>query len=196
MMASFEARFRLPEISEAARLVAEFRTSPLSDALQRYSEQAASIQRAMEAMRTPWLDAQEAMRSIIGFTELQCIGRALSSMPSFDARLVTALRFDLGDWCDHITWPEGIFTDLAARSEFYAGLGFDPALTDFPAPAFEESLHIAGLRREPPPLVVQYGARCRRQTTTQKKSGWFGPIWRMTGCCGWKPNCVGLSTTR
>jgi DNA-binding phage protein len=157
-MAEFVARFRLPEISEAARLMAEFKASPLSDALQRYSEQTTSIQRAMEAMRTPWLDAEEAMRSIGGFAELQGMGRALSSMPTFDTRLVSALRVDLGDWRDRITWPETILTDLAARSEFYVGLGFDPALTDFPAPAFQQSLDLAGLRREPPPLMDQYSA--------------------------------------
>lgn len=158
VMAEFEARFRLPEVIEGARLIAEFKASPLSEVLQRYSEQASSIQRAMAAMREPWLDAQEAMRSIGGFAALQGIGRALSSMPTFDERLVTALRVDLGDWRDRITWPENIFTDLAARSEFYVDLGFDPTLTDFPALAFEQSLDIAALRREPPPLVDQYEA--------------------------------------
>jgi len=44
-----------------------------------------------------------------------------------------------------------------ARSDFYISLGFDQALTDFPAPAFEQSVDIAGLRREPPSLVDRYG---------------------------------------
>ncbi len=157
MMVDFEARFRLPEVMESARLVAEFQVNPLSETLQRYAQQASSIQRAMEAMRTPWLDAQKAMRSMGGFAKLQGIGHALSNIPTFDDRLITALRVDLGDWRDRITWPENILTDITARSEFYLGLGFDPALTDCPAPAFEQSLDIAGLRQEPPPLVDRYG---------------------------------------
>lgn len=157
-MTSFEARFRLPEMTEAARLISEFRTSPLSESLARYAEQTSSLQRAMESMHTPWLDAHESMRSMAGFAELQGIGRALGSMPSFGDSLASALRIDLGDWRDPITWRTEIFTDLAARSDFYVSLGFDQALTDLPARAFEQSLRIAGLRRQPPPLVDRYGA--------------------------------------
>lgn len=157
-VAGFEARFRLPEITEAARLMMEFRTPQLSESLARYAEQTSSLQRAMESMRTPWLDAQEEMRSLAGFAELQGIGRGLVSMPSFGDSLASSLRVDLGDWRDPIAWRPEIFTDLAERSDFYVSLGFDQALTDFPAPAFEQSLDIAGLRREPPPLVDRYGA--------------------------------------
>lgn len=62
----------------------------------------------------------------------------------------------LGDWRDTITWPPKIFTDLAARADFYVGLGFNAALTDFPLPAFEQSLDIAGLRRDLPPAIEGY----------------------------------------
>jgi hypothetical protein len=64
----------------------------------------------------------------------------------------------LGDWRDPITWPVAVFDDLTARSELYAGLGFNAELTDLPAPAFRETVTIARLRREPPPLVRAYGA--------------------------------------
>lgn len=75
------------------------------------------------------------------------------SLPS-----TTALRVGLGDWRETISWPKDIFTDLAVRSDFYAGLGFNHALTDFPGPAFEQSLDIAGLLRDPPPIIALYGA--------------------------------------
>ena len=157
-MADFEARFHLPEMTEIERLIAEFRNSPLSQALSQYAELPSSLQRAIESMRTPWLDAQEAMRSIAGFAELQGIGHVLKNMSAFSESLTAALRIDLGDWRDPITWRPELFTDLVARSDFYASLGFNQALTDFPAPAFQQSLDIAGLRREPPPLVARYGA--------------------------------------
>ncbi len=88
--------------------------------------------------------------------ELQCIGHALMTRPAFDAPLADALRVDLGDWRDKISWPANIFTDPLARTSFYLKRGFDPALTAFPPEAFEESVSIAGLKELPPPLVQDY----------------------------------------
>jgi len=153
---AFQDRFRLPEMHEAARLLTEFHESSASEMLTRYALQEGSLQQAMESMRTPWLDAHEAMKSMAGFAEIQGIGHALRSMPAFDESLAAALRPELGDWRDTITWPQEIFTNLAARADFYVDLGFNAALTNFPPPAFEQSLDIAGLRRELPPLVEGY----------------------------------------
>lgn len=158
LMADFQGRFRMPEIPEIARLMTEFRTSPLSDALTKFSLHSSAVQRAMESMSRPWLDIQENMRSLASFAELQGIGYALQNMPTFGENLSTALRLDLGDWRDPITWRPDVLADMEARSEFYVGLGFNRALTDFPVPAFQESLGIAGLRREPPSLIDLFGA--------------------------------------
>jgi hypothetical protein len=125
----------------------------------------------MESMCTPWLDAQKAMHSMAGFAELQGIGRALVSMPSFGDSLTSALRIDLGDWRDPIAWRPEIFTDLAARSDFYVSLGFDRALTDFPAPAFAQSLDIAGLRRDPLPLIDRYAGPVPQAKDDDKENG-------------------------
>jgi len=157
MMQEFKARFALPEVSSAMKLMQEFQQSPFAGVMKRYAEQASEIQRAMEAMRTPWLDAQQALKSVAGFAEIQGIGGMITRMPSFGDQVSDALRVDLGDWRDKITWPALVLTDLGARAEFYVGLGFDPSLTDFPASAFQETTEIAGLRREPPPLVDAYG---------------------------------------
>jgi hypothetical protein len=155
-VAAFEARFRLPEMTEIGRLMAEYKASPISEALAIHAAEDARLQRAMENMRTPWLDSQKAMNSIAGIAQLQGIGHALRSMPAFDENLTAALRIDLGDWRDPIAWPKEMFTDLAVRSDFYASLGFNQALTDFPMPAFEQGLDLAGLRPQPPPLVDRY----------------------------------------
>jgi len=88
---------------------------------------------------------------------MQGIGQALRMMSGFDDQLSATLRLNLGDWRDTITWQPEIFTDLQARSNFYVDRGFNPALTDYPLPAFEQGLDIAGLRDEPPPLVALYG---------------------------------------
>ena len=143
-MEGYQARFKLPEIAETARLLA-------TNVIARYAEESSSLKRAMESMRTPWLDIQETMRSVAGFAEIQHIGHALRTLPAFDENLSATLRVDLGDWRDPIAWRPEIITDLATRSDFYVSLGFNPELTDFPLPAFEQSLDIAGLPRELPP---------------------------------------------
>jgi hypothetical protein len=154
-MADLQPRFCLPEIAEAARLVADFRKNPVSEFLMTYSQQNADLQRAIDSMRTPWLDAHNAIRSMAGFAELQGIGDVLRKMPGFGDNLTAALRVNLGDWRDPITWRPEILIDLAVRSDFYASLGFNRALTDFPEPAFHESLDISGLRH-PPELIDLY----------------------------------------
>lgn len=161
-MAEFTARFQLPGVDAIVSLTTQFRESPLANVLARYSEGASNLQRAMEAMRTPWLDAINSMRSVGSFAEIQGIGRILERLPTFDEQVATVLRKGLGDWRDPISWPTRIFTDLTARTDFYMDLGFDPSLTDFPAPAFEETVTIAGLRRSPPPLVQAYGLPVRQ----------------------------------
>jgi hypothetical protein len=171
VMDGFHAHFRMPEMTETARLIEACRANSILGTLARYAGQETSLQRAIESMRTPWLDVQEALRSMASFAELQGIGHALGSMPAFGDSLSSALRIDLGDWRDPITWQPEIFTDLAARADFYVSLGFDQALTNFPAPAFEQSLHIAGLRREPPPFVDRYGAPVPRSDDNDEEEG-------------------------
>src|SRR5205085_2337469 len=77
--------------------------------------------------------------------------------PSFSIKFTDSLRVDLGDWRDPIKWPEKIFTDPVARTQFYVERGLNTELTDFPETAFRESLSIAGVTREPPTLVEHYG---------------------------------------
>jgi Swt1-like HEPN len=160
-MEVFQNRFRLPEMQEAERLLTQFRENSPFEELTRYSAQESSLRQAIESMSTPWLDVHEAMKSMEGFVEIQGIGHALRNMPAFDQDFAATLRLDLGDWRDTISWPPEIFTDLSARSKFYVGLGFNAALTDFPLPAFEQSLDIAGLRRDLPPMVEGYGPPVR-----------------------------------
>ena len=144
-----EKRFCLPKIDEATKLLCEFNNSGLANAIRRNKAQATEIQQAMEAMRVPWLNMEDKLRSIDGFVKLQDIGHALRTMPTFDPRLTSALRTDLGDWREEISWPSEIFTNPVARSSFYAKRGLDPTLTAFPANAFEQVIDIADLKVAP-----------------------------------------------
>jgi hypothetical protein len=107
-------------------------------------------------MRAPWLDAQNTLRSMGGFVELQRIGLSLSNLPSFNSDLTERLRLNLGDWRAVIEWPRDIFTDVAVRTAFYESRGLDLRLTDFPAAAFEQGAALAGLTASPPALLELY----------------------------------------
>ena len=128
-------RFRLPEVSEAMRL--------LHESINR--KWTIELQNAMEAMSAPWLDIANEVRSINGFAGLQGIGAALRTMPAFDSKLVDSLRLDLGDWSEEVTWPTGIFADPPSRTAFYAERGLNLDLTAFPNNAFEQIISNVGL---------------------------------------------------
>lgn len=145
MLAEIEKRFRLPELGEAARVFQEMHNTGIASILKRYHEETSGIQSALEAMQSPWLDRQNIARSFEGLSGLQSIGHALNSSPSFDEKLTETLRVDLGDWRPNISWPEDIFIDPLARSEFYTARGFNTALTTFPSDAFEEGIELAKL---------------------------------------------------
>ena len=141
-----ESRFRLPEFAEAMRLAEPIQAS-IAASLAQYAVRVPDLQIAVASMQTPWLDVLKEVRSIKAFAELQGIGEAVRSLPPFDENLAGMLRANLGDFRERITWRPEVLADLQVRSDFYASLGFDRALTNFPLPAFEESLQIAGLGR-------------------------------------------------
>ncbi|MBO6827857.1 MAG: hypothetical protein JJ879_16785 [Sneathiella sp.] len=50
----FNTQFTLPEVPAAVKLTQEFQQSPAVEAIARYAIRVDEIQRAMEAMHTPW----------------------------------------------------------------------------------------------------------------------------------------------
>lgn len=152
LAAEFAAQFRLPEMNESMRLMAQI-AREAQESLAPLRAQSAQIVAAMESMRQPWLDMHNAIESARGFAGLQSIGASLAELGAFDDSLSATLREHIGDWRDEIVWPEGIADDIGLRSAFYEERGLDPALTDFPAPSFEEAVTIARLRTPLPRII-------------------------------------------
>jgi hypothetical protein len=145
-------------------------------ALRRLDDETAGVCEALAAMRAPWLDAQNTLRSMGGFVELQRIGLSLSNLPSFNSDLTERLRLNFGDWRAAIEWPRDIFTDVAVRTAFYESRGLDLRLTDFPAAAFEQGAALAGLTASPPALLelcrtLRYARRSRSSARDGGRSG-------------------------
>lgn len=144
----FTERFRLPD--EALKAVQLNLVHPdITKILSRYHLDGGNIGLAIAAMKSPWLDLHNQLGSLAAMTELHGIGHALATMPSFDDHLTVALRAELGDWRGPLLLNFSKLLDPTARSEFYISRGFDPALTDFPIPAFRSGLVSAGLYEQP-----------------------------------------------
>lgn len=148
LLKSHDAMFRFPQASEAARLLASYQAGAVAVFAQQHAKDALDRQRFLEAITTPWINSAEAARSASAILELQGMGNALRMTKGFDLELTAALRLDLGDWRDKITFPESVFIDPVARTDFYVTRGFNSALTDFPEAAFYQSLELAGLDGE------------------------------------------------
>lgn len=157
LTATYEAQFRMPALDEINRTMALYRDGPIARLLAQRMDGASAMSRAIQSMRVAWVDPADPLRSLGGLSGLQAIGQAVNAMPAFNDELSSLLRGQLGDWRERISWPDGIFDDIVERSAFYEAQGLNPALTEFPAPAFAEALERAELPRAPPTLVDLYG---------------------------------------
>jgi hypothetical protein len=145
LLKSHEAMFRLPLGYEAAHLLSSYQVGAVAEFAQRQAKDVFDRQHVLHAITTPWLHKVDAARSVTAILELQELGNALRTTKGFDLELTAALRLDLGDWRDKITFPEQTFIDPVVRTEFYVARGFNTALTDFPEEAFHQGIHLAGL---------------------------------------------------
>jgi hypothetical protein len=144
-----ERMFRLPDVDEVGRLAREaLNSAALAQSMFGSAAAIGMIQAAMVDMQHPWLNIEYADRSARAFAEILAIGRSVGERPPFEAGLVNALRPGLGDWRDLATPAPDLLVNPFFRIDLYHKRGFDPALTDFTVPAFEESVRAAGLRQQ------------------------------------------------
>jgi Swt1-like HEPN len=155
--AKYRSSFCLPDNNAVSLLLQEYKASSITALAGLPSDYLATVQNTIASMNAPWLDSSLAQQSMAGFVEMQGIGAALKSGYAFQSDFTTALRVDLGDWRDPITWHPDTFADSFIRVELYVERGLQPSLIDFPEEAFEESIEKAGLKSNPPPLEALFG---------------------------------------
>jgi hypothetical protein len=180
LLKSHEDMFRLPQASETTRLLASYQVGAVAEFAKLHTKDTINRQRFLEAISTPWVNSVEAARSVTAILELQGMGNALRTIKGFDLGLTAALRLDLGDWRDKITFPESVFIDSVARTDFYVTRGFNTALTDFPDAAFHQSLDLAGLDGERLNLEL-YGSAVRPSVNPDEEAG----LQRTNKCHDW-----------
>lgn len=180
LLKSHEAMFRLPQAFEANSLLASCQIGAIAGFAQQHAKDTLDRQRFLDAITTPWISSIEAARSVTAILELQGMGNALRTTNGFDLELTAALRLDLGDWRDKIIFPDPVFIDPVARTDFYAFRGFNSALTDFPEAAFHQGLDLAGLDGETLNIEL-YGAAVRPSTDPEEEAG----LQRTNKCHDW-----------
>jgi hypothetical protein len=147
---TFENSFRLPGINEVDQLAryamgAESLAKKMLDGINGNS----IIQAAMAGMQNPWMSIEHAEKSASGLASILALGHGLDEQAPFNAGFSDVLRPSLGDWRDVASFPEELFQNPILRVGVYHERGFDPALTDFTIPAFDECLWRAGLSPRP-----------------------------------------------
>jgi hypothetical protein len=112
-----------------------------------------AVKSATAELTTPWLRMGHELQSIQGIMALHGLGQRLRDAASvFSEETAAALRRQLGDWRESITLPPNIL-DLPVRTRYYEARGFNPLLTDFPPPAFQQVLQFSQLETEPPDVI-------------------------------------------
>ena len=143
----YEQLFRLPEVVEYARLASD---SAIAGSLAASAfgalDSVGILQTKMMEMESPWVRANNQLVSVRAFADLQAIGYLIGQVNPLEAAISASLRADLGDWRDAVAFDKIQFSDPLLRSQHYLDHGFNPSLTNFTVPAFEQSIKIAGLR--------------------------------------------------
>lgn len=141
---AYEQLFQRPTSEEVLRLATEaIHSSSIVSLVFDEHERLSDLRTRMEEMLSPWVNADLAFASARAFADLQSIGKLVNQANSFDASAAAMLRTSLGDWRDLISPPIESLANPLFRKSLYVERGFDQALTDFTAQAFDEGIEIA-----------------------------------------------------
>ena len=142
----YNERFKNPLQQQIAEMTRSFASLDSVKALGIDQGRLDEIAKSFADIKSPWVDIENAAQSLAGVSELHALAAGIANLKPFGETLAEIVRADLGDWRTVVSFPATVLTDPIARFDFYRDLGFNDALTDFPAPAFDELLRHSGLR--------------------------------------------------
>jgi hypothetical protein len=142
---SFEQHFRLSNHQDLVKLSELASKITMPSWANDLAMSSMTLQRQLEMVKTPFVQLQDSLKSLRGFSELSALGAAVRIVDPFDARLVENLRHDLGDWRDTEVDATELLDDPAGRVTLYEEHGFNAELTEFPAEGFESALTVTGI---------------------------------------------------
>jgi len=146
----FGMGYTLPESSALQRYLEDFRSQQLAyaPASQTLLPDFSAVKRAMELMRSPWLNDNNVLGSIGSVIDFQRLAHTIGHQSPFSRDTSTLVRSALGDWREAITLPRDRFLEATERANLYIEKGFNPGLAEFPEAAFDELVETTGLDAE------------------------------------------------
>ena len=115
-----------------------------------------AMKHSVQQRHHPWFNELEQTSSLRALAEMQILGTAINAVNPYSDFVTEATRKVLGDWSMVAELPKEIFTDAAARHDFYLAHGYDPALSTLPAAARVEGMYYSGLiDSAPSPVLVE-----------------------------------------
>jgi hypothetical protein len=142
---NYEKQFRLSNNEDLLRLSDLTSKMAAPEWVSNFSTVGLEFQRQLEMIQVPFIQMEDSLKSLRGFSELSAIGTAVRLIEPFDSSLVQSLRRDLGDWRDMEVDATDLLDDPVGRVALYEEQGFNPELTDFPAQGFESALTVTGI---------------------------------------------------
>lgn len=142
-LSSFTRELTLPVGSQLPDIAARY--SQFGEALRTALGSFDALKERMAAIKTPWVDLERSGLSAKAFLNLQAVGALSLSHDPFDSSVSSALRTQLGDWRDPMSFDFEALQKPAERFGLYRDRGYSADLEVLDAPAYEETVDAAGL---------------------------------------------------
>ncbi|UIJ85273.1 hypothetical protein LZK77_16275 [Rhizobium leguminosarum] len=142
-LSSFTRQLTLPVGSQFPDITARY--SQFGEAMRTALGSFDLLRERMSSMKTPWVDLERSGLSGKAFLNLQAVGALSLSQNPFGSAVSSALRAQLGDWRDPISFDSEALQSPAERFGLYRDRGYSADLEVLDAPAYEETVEIAGL---------------------------------------------------
>lgn len=131
-----------PELVRVGSVVQSLQNSSFMAAAERVGAIGRLYQEQLERICSPMQQVSAVAESIFGIIKLQTIGELVRMPASIGPDISRALRDEFGDWRDAMVFREG---RSSSRAEFYADVGFDLDLIDFPDNDFPVIIEQTGI---------------------------------------------------
>lgn len=127
----------LPELFPALRRAepsdfAHLTLPVFAERFARSGDRLAKLRAEMLRLRTPWVDAENPVRSVAGYIEAKALASVVMSAPAESRAVVAAVRAELGDYRESDPVPDIVAGDPMLRSAFRLDLGFNGDLSSLP----------------------------------------------------------------
>ena len=153
---AYQQFLKSPEFAVIGETLRLLNDSSLLSAVRQAGMIGSIIQERFADFRPVLLEMANSRNRLAGLVKLQAIGDLIRHPDSYSQSMVIAMRDELGDWRDPITFRDD--PSVYARKDRYRDHGFDADLVDVPDENFGEVVDTTGIRQPAVMLEEVFGA--------------------------------------